>query len=158
MRDSLEIMVSDCTYTSLFALVQIVGSPERANLCGWYKVDEDDIRSIKDISQKHELTKALYPQLFLALRHHTLPIKGIGSIPIKNLEFEEFKDALEAHIMRMQDKAKQKERINYTPEVKKKSKRPRIVKDTRPYGSSFTHTKKDEGKLYDRFEYGLSDW
>ena len=158
LRDSLEIMVSDCTYTSLFALVQIVGSPERANLCGWYKVDEDDIRSIKDISQKHELTKALYPQLFLALRHHTLPIKGIGSSPIKNLEFEEFKDALEAHIMRMQDKAKQKERINYTPEVKKKSKRPRIVKDTRPYGSSFTHTKKDEGKLYDRFEYGLSDW
>lgn len=156
LRDALGIMISDCTYASLFALIQIVGDPDIANQCGWYKVDDDDIRSLKDISKRQELTKALYPLLFLALRNHTLAIKGIGSNLIKDLKYEEFKEAFEAHITRMQDNARHK--LAYKQEVHKKPKRPRIVKDVNQYSTSFAYKKKDEGKMYDKFEYGLSDW
>lgn len=155
LRDALGIMISDCTYASLFALVQIVGNPEMANQCGWYKVDEDDIRSLKDVSQKHELTKALYPQLFMALAHHSIRIKGIGNTLIKDLKYDEFVAAMEDHISRMLNKAKLKRNNNVVKE--KKSNRPRN-KIVQQYSTSFTYRQKDDGNMYDKFEYGLSDW
>ena len=151
LRDALGIMISDCTYASLFALVQIVGNPEMANQCGWYKVDEDDIRSLKDVSQKHELTKALYPQLFMALAHHSIRIKGIGNTLIKDLKYDEFVAAMEDHISRMLNKAKLKRNNNVVKE--KKSNRPRN-KIVQQYSTSFTYRQKDDGNMYDKFEYG----
>ena len=159
LRDSLEMLISDATLASFYALVQIVGSAECANSCGWYKIDEEDIKSIKVISQKDEYSKALYPLLFIALRNHTLPIKGIGSIPIKELRFENFEVAFNDHVARMLEKAKQKqEPLRRGSEIKQKSKRHRSANEVyRTSNFSFNRVK-DEGKMYDTFEYGLSDW
>lgn len=136
IQDAFEILVSDCTYCSLLALVKIIGDSNVANSCGWYKVERDDIKSLKNKVKNKELAEVLYPQLVPIFINHRVPMKGIGDIGVRQLDLKTFEEALKSHIIRKKEKAADKKRhINNSFKIKK-----------------------DSGKLYDKFEYGLSDW
>ena len=139
------MMISDCTYCSLFALVKIIGDSDIANSCGWYKVEREDIKSLKDEVKKNELTDALYPMLVQILINHKIPMKGISDINVSELELKTFEEALKSHIIRIKEKA--------TESKRRKAQAAETLRRMNAYSN-----KKSSEELYDKFEYGLSDW
>ena len=145
IQDAFKMMISDCTYCSLFALVKIIGDSDIANSCGWYKVEREDIKSLKDEVKKNELTDALYPMLVQILINHKIPMKGISDINVSELELKTFEEALKSHIIRIKEKA--------TESKRRKAQAAETLRRMNAYSN-----KKSSEKLYDKFEYGLSDW
>lgn len=149
IRDAFEMLVSDCSYCSMFTLVKIIGDPNVANKCGWNIVVKEDIKSIKKSVKNSEISNSLYPMLYVILSSQKVPIKGIGKINVQDLNFNNFSNALKSLINHKKSKS---------IEPRKPRRKHTLTSETQWHSHNYSTTKKDSGKLYDRFEYGLSDW
>ena len=142
---ALNILFNDGTMCSMFTAMQIFGDPEVQMLLGWDKLYESDIKRYRPIANKSEMANLIYPYLFFAVRGLNIPIKGIGNKKAKQIKFSEFESAVNASLERR----------------KTKKKRSRISVSQSPSNfsnSPYYRHKESSGKLYEDFEYGLSDW
>lgn len=150
LHDALEILVISNNTYAVFAMVRIMGDPKVQQEFGWNNVNEGSIKSIKKLATRYNYSKEIYSFLFMALRTGKCPFKKIGKIKIEDLNYDTFEKAFLDHLAR----EKQKEKGSVL----------RASKGWLP--SSLSHlsktlsssSKKDEDKIYDKFEYGLSDW
>lgn len=148
IHDALEILVISNNTYAVFAMIRIMGDSKVPQELGWNNISEATIKSIKKLAKQYNYSKEIYPFLFIALRSGNCPFKKIGKIKIEDLNYETFEKAFLDHLNR----EKQKGSVH------------RASKGWLP--SSLSHlgetllssSKKDNDKIYDKFEYGLSDW
>lgn len=145
--EAMDILLDVKESYACYVLLQIAGNPKLCSSLGWEPFNEDDIRSNKKKYQKYPMTEALYPLMFNALREKKIMIKGISTIDIENIKIGEFSIAFKELV----DKIKIKKLAPKTKKAKKTkvSYKPYVY---RSFDSS------NSSKLYDKYEYGLSDW
>lgn len=150
IQNALRILVLSNNTYAVFAMVRIMGDPKVPQELGWKNVSEGSIKSIKKLITQNYYSKEIYPFLFIALRSGKCPFKKIGKTKIEDLTYETFEKAFLDHLARKE----QKENESVL----------RASKGWLP--SSLSHlsktlsssSKKDEDNIYDKYEYGLSDW
>ena len=150
IQNALRILVLSNNTYAVFAMVRIMGDPKVPQELGWKNVSEGSIKSIKKLITQNYYSKEIYPFLFIALRSGKCPFKKIGKTKIEDLTYEIFEKAFLDHLARKE----QKENESVL----------RASKGWLP--SSLSHlsktlsssSKKDEDDIYDKYEYGLSDW
>ena len=92
----------------------------------------------------YKLSQAVYPLLFGVLSEKRCRIKKIGDILVEHLDYQRFRIAF-ANLLDRQSKAKNKKQHSNK------------ISESRSY-LGMPHTKEKDENLYDKFEYGLSDW
>ena len=108
---------------------------------GWKAIEKTDIKALKDISNKYNLSKAVYPLLFVVLSEKRCCIKKIGDILVEHLDYQRFRIAF-SNFLDKQSK----------PKVKK------YLSSGGYLASSHIYQSKKDDNMYEKFEYGLSDW
>lgn len=147
LHDALEILVISNNTYAVYAMIKIMGDSKVQQELGWNDVNERSIKSIKKLATKYNFSKEIYSFLFIALRTGKCPFKKIGKIKIEELNYETFEKAFLDHL------AKEKQREKRSELKASKGWLPSSLRTTLSSSS-----KKDEDKIYDKFEYGLSDW
>lgn len=168
LPDALEILFTANTFCAAYALVKIAGDSQTCEQAGWRQIEESDIKANRQVASKNELSKTLYPILFLVLREKKCPIKHIGTIPVEVLDYPTFKIAFTDHLARKNEKER---KTVYTSSddsavwFNSSKGWSTSYKESWPYKKSspkphepLTETKKEDDSPYDKFEYGLSDW
>jgi len=150
LHDALEILVISNNTYAVYAMIKIMGDSKVQQELGWNDVNERSIKSIKKLATKYNFSKEIYSFLFIALRTGKCPFKKIGKIKIEDLNYETFEKAFLDHL------AKEKQREKRSELRASKGWLPSSLSHIRTTLSS--SSKKDEDKIYDKFEYGLSDW
>ena len=150
LNDALEILVISNNTYAVYAMIKIMGDSKVQQELGWNDVNERSIKSIKKLATKYNFSKEIYSFLFIALRTGKCPFKKIGKIKIEDLNYETFEKAFLDHL------AKEKQREKRSELRASKGWLPSSLSHIRTTLSS--SSKKDEDKIYDKFEYGLSDW
>ena len=150
LYDALEILVISNNTYAVYAMIKIMGDSKVQQELGWNDVNERSIKSIKKLATKYYFSKEIYSFLFIALRTGKCPFKKIGKIKIEDLNYETFEKAFLDHL------AKEKQREKRSELRASKGWLPSSLSHIRATLSP--SSKKDEEKIYDKFEYGLSDW
>ncbi len=163
LPEALEILFTANTICALYILVKISGDPTVCRQLGWKQIQETDIKANKKTALKYNYSSAIYPILFQIIRELKCPIKNISTIPVEGLDYPTFKIAFTDHMTRKKEKANKKKTPKYSSEAMFSSSKGWVT--AHDSWSSRTssprsqyQTKKEEENLYDKFEYGLSDW
>lgn len=162
LSEALEILVTADTDCAIFTIIKIIGDPNVCVQLGWKRIEDTDIKALKNISDEYCLAKKVYPLLFSVLKTKKCPIKRIGSITIEQLNYQTFKTAFASYLDRS---AKTKINNLYSRDASSNfslskgwvTSNESLTYRGAPTNSSYQPKKKEE-KLYDKFEYGLSDW
>lgn len=141
LPEALEILVTANTECAIFAMIKIIGDPDVCVQFGWKAIEKTDIKALKDISNKYNLSKAVYPLLFVVLSEKRCCIKKIGDILVEHLDYQRFRIAF-SNFLDKQSK----------PKVKK------YLSSGGYLASSHIYQSKKDNNMYEKFEYGLSDW
>jgi hypothetical protein len=160
--EAFEILVTSNNIYAVFGMIKIMGDPKIQLEMGWNNIDESLIKSIKKLAAKFNYSKEIYSFLFLALRDKKCPLKKIGKIEIEKLDFQSFKTAFEIYLEKIA-KPKIKNRHSTTTSSSLSSSKGWVTNnESWPYRRNISdpnlQSQKDEDSLYDKFEYGLSDW
>ena len=160
--EAFEILVTSNNIYAVFVMIKIMGDPKIQLEMGWNNIDESLIKSIKKLAAKYNYSKEIYSFLFLALRDKKCPLKKIGKIEIEKLDFQSFKTAFEIYLEKIA-KPKIKNRHSTTTSSSLSSSKGWVTNnESWPYRRNISNpnlqSQKDEDSLYDKFEYGLSDW
>lgn len=149
LPEAIEILFTANTDCAIFTLIKIVGDPNLGEKFGWKRVEDTDIKAFKTIADSYKLSKDIYPLLFTVLKDRRCPIKKIGSIMIEDLEYQVFKTAF-TNLLERKARPKIKKRHTQNKES--------IFTSSKGWLPKSNNTREGEDKLYDKFEYGLSDW
>lgn len=88
------------------------------------------------------------------------PIKGITNKAVEDVTFSIFKEALKVSITNSEERKKKKKNNKNTVKSKKAHKNP--INHNAPFKQTSstvnTQDSQDSDNLYDKFEYGMSDW
>jgi hypothetical protein len=141
LPEALEILVTANTECAIFAMIKIIGDPDVCVQFGWKAIEKTDIKALKNISNKYNLSKAVYPLLFVVLSEKRCCIKKIGDILVEHLDYQRFRIAF-SNLLDKQSK----------PKVKK------YLSSGGYLASSHKYQSKKDDNMYEKFEYGLSDW
>lgn len=144
LPEALEILITANTECAIFTIIKIIGDPSVRVQFGWKLIDKTDIKAIKNIADKYSLSKAVYPLLFGVLSERKCRIRKIGENLVEQLNFQTFKTAFANMLKRKSKPKNKKQNLNKSSE-------------SRSY-LGMPHTKDEDENLYDKFEYGLSDW
>lgn len=152
LPEALDILITANTVCAIFTMIKIIGDSNIRDKFGWKRIEESDIKEKKNVSFEYNLFKEIYPILYDVLRKEICPIKNIRNIKIEYLDYPTFQIAFKDHLTRKKEKAKKRSKViassNNSTSWPYKTK-----------SSSFqSKNKKEDDKLYDKFEYGMSDW
>lgn len=155
LQDALDIVINNHTKTSIYIAFLIVGSNKYRNELGWREAEKNDLVSRKSAIRKMKNGHVFYMWLLSALAQRKFPIKGINRDAIDNISYNSFVEALELQKKRQESK-------QYRREQSKRDKRAhndaRNVGKTPYYYSRHESQEREEDKLYNKFDFGLSDW
>lgn len=162
LPEALEILFTANNDCAIFTIIKIIGDPNIRNQFGWRRIEDSDIKKMKEVAFKYSLSKDIYPILFDVIRKEECTIKNINGIKIEILDYPTFKIAFDDHLTRKKKKVKKRSNTNASS-FNSLNGWNTDCKEHWPYKtkspSSQRETKKEEDdNLYDKFEYGLSDW
>lgn len=160
--NAFEILVTTNNIYAVFVMIKIMGDPKIQLELGWNNIDESLIKSIKKLAAKYNYSKEIYSFLFPAIRDKKCPLKKIGNIEIEKLDFQSFKTAFEIYLDKIA-KPKIKSHHSTTTSSGFSSSKGWVTNDEewsskRTSYRSVVQPKKEKDELYEKFEYGLSDW
>ncbi len=156
--DAFEILVTSNNIYAVYVMIKIMGDPKIQLELGWNNIDENLIKSIKKLAAKFNYSKEIYSFLFPAIRDKKCPLKKIGNIEIEKLDFQSFKTAFEIYLDKI---AKPKIKSNHSTNTSSSfSSSKGWVTNDEEWSNKRTvvHPQNEENELYEKFEYGLSDW
>lgn len=157
LDEALDILIKDDTICSIYVLFLVCGSKHFREDFNWRNIQLTDISSRKAAIEKTQY-KVLYTWLVSAVTMKKFPIKGLSNKEIDSVTLGMFKDTFAKRVQLLEDKRRRKKErkdisyYNSRRNVNKSSSSPNYM-----YSNHRKEDEKDE-KLYDRFEYGLSDW
>lgn len=169
LPEALEILFTANTFCATYVLVKIAGDPNVCTQLGWKQLEESDIKHNKKIALKNNISEEVYSLLYVVLRGRKCPIKNIGSIPVDCLDYPTFKIAFTDHLTRKVEKEGSNIENNSKNDFyewfnsskgwsisykESSSKKKDVLKTPQPQ----EQPKKEEESMYDKYEYGLSDW
>lgn len=163
---ALDIVFNNETNASIFIAFLIVGSRKYRSELGWREIEKDDITSRRYEIEWMSNGTILYAWLLDAFNHNRFPIKGINKENIDNVSYKTFVEVFELRIQMIKDK-----RIRQI-ETETRKRKKQTKKDKRVYQNSSTirnagitsynsrtdSQDSEEDKLYNKFDYDLSDW
>jgi hypothetical protein len=160
--NAFEILVTTNNIYAVFVMIKIMGDPKIQLELGWNDIDESLIKSIKKLAAKYNYSKEIYSFLFPAIRDKKCPLKKIGNIEIEKLDFQSFKTAFEIYLDKIA-KPKIKSHHSTTASSGFSSSKGWITNNEewsskRTSYRSVVQPQKEKDELYEKFEYGLSDW
>lgn len=158
LPEALDIVLNNDTICSLYIAFLIVGSYNYRRKFGWPEVTMSDITTRKPIISISEYKHYLYTWLQEAQRRKIFPIKGVNKLDMENVTLPMFQEAVKKRI----EKQKRKEQRNkvkaYGPIHKHNNRIGTSVSTTSFYKSRYMEEEKEDDKLYNKYDYGLSDW
>lgn len=139
----LKILFTDNTLCAMFTVIQLFGNPEIAQTLGRANLNEFDLKGCREIANKNDLGKYIYPLLFFVLRGQRIPLKGFSK-KANEITLQEFCDAISTAIERW--KGKKKTKPITTPEKKRRPRIGETKKSPHITGATF-------GSAYGGFSY-----
>lgn len=156
LPEALDIVINNDTKASLFIAFLIVGSNNYRNELGWRNVEKIDILSKKSAIERMSNGTIIYPWLLDTFNHKKFPIKGINKDIIENISYESFIGAFDLRTKQILEKRRAQSIRN--KRAHQNASKTRNVGKTPYYYSRHESQEREEDKLYNKFDFGLSDW
>lgn len=152
--EALDLLIKDNTVCSLYVTFLVLTSRNFRSKFKWRDCTRRDIESRKHFFEKIPNSQTRYTWLINSYVLNRFPIKGITNKPVDEVTFSIFKEALKNSIAhsekRKRNKGKtiqsHKNAINLNSSYRQSS------------NYSKTQDQPNNDNLYDKFEYGMSDW
>ena len=141
LLSAIDILIKINTIPSMYALIRILCVESIISRLGWAAPSKKDISNLSAQYVKFNLFKAIKLNLLCVLDSGILVIDKLSNTPIKNLQYEDFYKAFERYAYR-----KRNSFGNKSLPYRKAGKKDNNTK----FGVS--------GNVYDKHDYGLSDW
>ena len=154
---ALDILINNDTITSIYVMFLIVASQNYRNNFGWKDITMFDISNRLESISKSQYGMFLYKTLINAFSTKHFPIRHISKFQIEDVSILMFEDAFTKAFERYKSKAN-KNYIKPVGSVHKRKKKKNKVKNTTTFFQSRIQEDNEEDKLYNKFDYDLSDW
>jgi len=139
LLSAIDILIKVDTILSMYVLIRILCVESIISRFGWEPACREDINNLSNDYLKFRLYRAIKPNLLCVINSGILAIHKLTEIPIKDLPYADFLMAFERYAYRKR-KTFSKGSLPYVKNVKKERK----------YD--------DPGNVYEKYDYGLSDW
>lgn len=151
LSKALDIVLNNDTICSIYVAFLIVGSKKYRNQLGWKNITLFDITNRLESISKSQYGMFLYNTLVNAFSTKNFPIRHISKFQMEDVNILMFEDAFVKAFERYKNNSKP---IGPAHKRKKKHK----VKNTTSYFQSRIQEDNEEDKLYNKYDYDLSDW